>query len=113
LEHEVCTDNGPRLIDTLASPTRSQEDQYVSQEEHALISRLLGSAIARLDRRERFVLQASLMCDDDETLSLAEIGRRLVVSRERTRQLSSRALRKIRRQLVSGLGTAELESLSA
>jgi DNA-directed RNA polymerase sigma subunit (sigma70/sigma32) len=36
------------------------------------------------------------MADDDEELSLAEIGRRLGVSRERARQLESRAKRKLR-----------------
>jgi RNA polymerase sigma-32 factor len=35
----------------------------------------------------------------DEELSLAELGRRLGVSRERARQLEARAKRKLRREL--------------
>ena len=52
------------------------------------------------------------MCDNDESLSLAEIGRRLGVSRERTRQLELRAIEKLRRHVLSKLDLGDLDSCS-
>jgi DNA-directed RNA polymerase sigma subunit (sigma70/sigma32) len=40
------------------------------------------------------------MADSEEAMSLAEIGRRLGVSRERARQLEARAKRKLRTRIV-------------
>ncbi len=42
-----------------------------------------------------------MMADEEDELSLAEIGRRLGVSRERARQLESRVKKKLRAQLTS------------
>jgi RNA polymerase sigma-32 factor len=55
--------------------------------------------MAELDPRERYIVEARILADDPEELSLAEIGRRLGVSRERARQLEVRAKEKLRRRL--------------
>jgi len=52
-----------------------------------------------LDERERYIAENRLMADHEEELSLAEIGRRLGVSRERARQLEVRTKRKLRRRI--------------
>jgi DNA-binding CsgD family transcriptional regulator len=54
-------------------------------------------AMRALDPRERYIVEQRMMADDE--LSLAEIGRRLGVSRERARQLEARAKKKLRRTL--------------
>ena len=58
----------------------------------------LGDALEQLDQRERYIVEQRIM--GDEELSLAELGRRLGVSRERARQLEARAKRKLRRRLA-------------
>jgi DNA-directed RNA polymerase sigma subunit (sigma70/sigma32) len=56
-------------------------------------------AITELDERERYIVENRLMADPEDELSLAELGRRLGVSRERARQLEARAKKKLKGRL--------------
>lgn len=84
------------LLDTLAAPNCNQEHAYASQENNANMRDLVRSAMRSLDPRERFVVESRLMTDAEETMTLAEVGRRLGVTRERARQLEVRAVHKLR-----------------
>ena len=53
-------------------------------------------AMARLNDREREVLRLRYGLGLDRELTLAEIGRRLSISRERVRQIEARAVAKMR-----------------
>ena len=71
----------------------------------------MREAVEKLDPRERFIVEVRMMADGQDELSLAEIGRRLGVSRERARQLEARAKQKIRRHLETC--ASELASVAA
>lgn len=58
--------------------------------------RALEAVDAALDERQRTVLASRYGLDGDAPLSLAEVGRRLHLSRERVRQLEKEALRRLR-----------------
>ena len=60
-------------------------------------SRALGDALAELPARERKVLELRFGLDDDQPKTLREIGEVMGLSRERVRQIESRALNKLRR----------------
>lgn len=64
----------------------------------------LADALPTLDPRERFIAEVRLLSDGEEELSLAEIGRRLGVSRERARQLETRARKKLETALSARHG---------
>jgi RNA polymerase sigma-32 factor len=82
-------------------------DDSFNPEEHAARSRweddlpaAVHDALDVLDPRERFIAEARLMASPEDELTLAEVGRRLNVTRERARQLEVRTKAKLRKQLV-------------
>jgi RNA polymerase sigma-32 factor len=93
------------LLDTLVAPGDDQEHELSALEDRAEIERVVADAVSQLDARERFIVEHRLMAHGDDELSLAEIGRRLGVSRERARQLESRAKRKLKSRIEALTGT--------
>jgi RNA polymerase sigma-32 factor len=99
LDAKVFDDGAATVLDTLPSGGVSQEEAYLGQERTTAISACVREAVEKLDPRERFIVEVRMMADGQDELSLAEIGRRLGVSRERARQLEARAKQKIKRYL--------------
>ena len=99
LDGKVYEDAGTTLVDTLVSPDPNQEQRLVADRSRQFVTHAVREAIGVLDDRERYIVQNRLMADPETQLSLAEIGRRLGVSRERARQIESRAKKKLRNRL--------------
>ena len=74
-----------------------QDEELAQAEEGALVSRRVAEAMARLDPRERHIVEARIMGEGKETLR--DLGQHFGFSRERARQLEIRALEKLRREL--------------
>jgi RNA polymerase sigma-32 factor len=102
LDSKVFDDALTTVVDTMQSHDESQEESLSGRQIRDRLSAAVSDALESLDTRERFIVEKRLMADLDDELSLAEIGRRLGVSRERARQLEARAKRKLRVQ-ISGL----------
>ena len=100
LDAKVFDDGSVAMLDTLESDAPSQEDTVAKRQSEDRIKDSLRDALSELDPRERFIVEVRMMADVDDALSLAEIGRRLGVSRERARQLEARAKRKLRDRLA-------------
>lgn len=111
LDAKVYDDGASTVLDTLSGGGPTQEDQFLSHERSTAVHACLRDAIAKLDVRERFIVEFRMMADRPDELSLAEIGRRLGVSRERARQLESRAKQKLRRHIEAVAG--ELARIAA
>lgn len=99
LDVKVFDDGGATVVDTLPSLLPSQEDAFLRKERANEIEASVRDAIEELDPRERYIVEARMLADHPDELSLAEIGRRLGVSRERARQLEVRAKMKLKRRL--------------
>lgn len=97
LDASVFDDSETTLLDTLVQDDDSQEQLLASAEREHELGEALGDALDGLDRRERFIVEKRMM--SDEEMSLADIGRKLGVSRERARQLEARAKKKLRERL--------------
>jgi RNA polymerase sigma-32 factor len=118
LDARVFDDAVTTVVETLAATTEDQEASFSTSQESVNAREVVQVAIQGLDHRERYIVEHRLMADADDELSLAEIGRRLGVSRERARQLESRAKRKLKRRIVelsesSGNGVVEYDSEAA
>jgi RNA polymerase sigma-32 factor len=116
LDSKVFHDSSTTLLDTLESREQDQEESFASTEVHDRMLHAIRRAVSTLDSRERFIVESRLMAHGDDELSLAEIGRRLGVSRERARQLEERAKRKLRARISEILaeeGTDESDLVSA
>lgn len=91
-------DGTPSLAERLPAQD-DQEQMLASVQARAMLEGVIRTALGKLDDRERFIVEHRLMADREEELSLAEMGRRLGVSRERARQLEERAKKKLRGQI--------------
>lgn len=112
LDTKVYDDSATTLADTLVSGDVSQEDALGATELGNHLHDAVRNALTALDKRERFIVEKRLMADAEEELSLAEIGRRLGVSRERARQLEARAKRKLKTRIAE-LSTVQHDLLTA
>lgn len=107
LDAPLFDGEGQTLVDVFASPAHDQEIGLGEQQSESQLRRLVGGALGRLDPREHFIVTQRVMADREDELTLAEIGRRLGVSRERARQLEVRAKRKLKEVLCAdGLSLA-------
>ncbi len=112
LDAKVYDDSATTLADTLVAGDASQEELVGSSEVGDHLRDAVRDAVAALDKRERYIVEKRLMADAEDELSLAEIGRRLGVSRERARQLEARAKRKLKSRIAE-LSAARKDWLSA
>ena len=96
-----------RLSELFESTSLNAEERALSTEADRHLSVVISSALSTLDVRERYVVERRLMAHREEQLSLAEIGRRFRVSRERARQIEARAMRKLKVVLSRSAAGAE------
>ena len=93
LEMKIGEDDGAELGDVLRDRTvRSPEDTALDSD----LSNEVERALAPLSDREKEVLRLRYGLGADREYTLEEIGKRLSVTRERVRQIESRALQKLR-----------------
>lgn len=94
--HDDARDTlGASLQDT--APLMDEQMDRTRTDER--IAAVLKQAMRELDPRERYIVEQRMLADNDEEASLASLGRELGVSRERARQLETRAKQKLRKHL--------------
>jgi RNA polymerase nonessential primary-like sigma factor len=92
LDAKVGKEKDTELGDLLETAEASPEDLLVRES----LQRELQQLLADLSSRERDVIRLRFGLNDGVPSSLAEIGRTLDLSRERVRQIESKALQKLR-----------------
>jgi RNA polymerase nonessential primary-like sigma factor len=108
LEIKVGKEKDTELGDLLETEETSPEDVLMREALH----RDLQNLLADLTSRERDVISLRFGMEDGHPYSLAEIGRALDLSRERVRQIESKALQKLRQPKRRNRVRDYLEALS-
>lgn len=94
LNTPVYTDGYAEKQDFLSNDV-SIEDSVADKQESDLRLRLLAQAMDKLNDRERIIVRARRLRDDPTTLD--SLGEQLGISRERVRQIETRAIEKMTR----------------
>jgi len=92
-------DNGREQIDMLESPEPLPDEQVSGMIDGERRHRWLYQALAFLNRREERIIRARRLAE--ESLTLEELGSELGISKERVRQIESRAMEKLRTALAT------------
>ena len=98
LESSVVADAGSRSPVEAADPYPTPDTVLETDDER----RRLLERLAVLDSREREILMLRYGLEDDEPLTLTEIGRRLGITREWVRRIELRAVRKLGGEELQG-----------
>jgi RNA polymerase sigma-32 factor len=106
LDVKVAEDGETTALDLLACDRSTPEETAALVERDELVQATVRRVWKVLDERERAVLQHRLMADDDD-VTLADLGSRFRLSRERLRQIEVRVKDRLRRALdVAGADVA-------
>ena len=95
LDRQITDDGGTELLDLVADTNVAAPDQVVL---HGQLQRDVDGLLEVLDSREAAVVAYRFGLIDGREHTLAEIGNRMALSRERIRQLERHALVKLREQ---------------
>jgi RNA polymerase primary sigma factor len=93
MEAPVAGTDSFTIEDSLADQRVEDPTEGIDQD---VLQEALGRVLCRLPDREREILEWRFGLRDDEELTLAAIGKRMGISRERVRQLEKRALTQLR-----------------
>jgi RNA polymerase sigma-32 factor len=97
LDAPMGDDGSYTQVDFLVGDAPSQDHELAAAQEHTMVQGRIGQALARLDKRERYIIEQRVMSDAPVTLK--ELGDHFGCSRERARQLEIRAKEKLKREL--------------
>lgn len=93
------TPTGRELGDLIADPSAGPDEIVGERSRVEAIERCVNEAIGGLCERERMVVSGRRLRDQDDRLTLGDIGATLGLSKERVRQIENGALRKIAARL--------------
>ncbi len=100
--------DAPRSSTCLPDEAESQEQRASQAEMSHLVREAVANLWPRLDDRERQIVHERLLPeDDDSAASLAQLGRRMGVTRERVRQIEVALKAKLRCEFQHALGRAD------
>lgn len=99
LDQPLSHNSNSSFIDLQQSETVSPEEYIISQEDTERLKNHIDEILPQLNEKENYILQNRLLADEPKTLQ--EIGDRYSITRERTRQLEARVIKKLKEKFLS------------
>jgi RNA polymerase sigma-32 factor len=93
-------DNDGEWQDLLADPSDNQEVRLVEAQEQGRRHGLLEAALMKLNAREQAIIRERRLKDEPATLE--DLSKTYNISRERVRQIESRAMEKLQKEMAEG-----------
>jgi RNA polymerase sigma-32 factor len=103
LDAPLVADGTTTFLDTLGGDAE-QEERVAAAELSSQVQGVIAALRPTLDRRESLILDERLLAEDGDEITLASLGTRLGVTRERVRQLEVGVKAKLRNALVRAMG---------
>ncbi len=100
----ASTDGETTMLDAMPSPDMNQEMFLLESQEAQQRHDALGTAMTKLNERERDIFTARRLTEDPQTLE--ELSQKYGISRERVRQIENAAFEKVRTAMMAGLPVA-------
>src|SRR5512140_1265950 len=97
LDAPMGEDGGSSHVDFVQDGADLPDAEIADQEERHIVQERVLEALARLDPRERYIIEQRIM--NDKPMTLKELGEHFGFSRERARQLEIRAKAKLEAEL--------------
>ncbi|HYS80752.1 MAG TPA: RNA polymerase factor sigma-32 [Anaeromyxobacteraceae bacterium] len=97
LDAPLSDDSGRSHVDFLRGNDLAQDHELSNHQEQAMVQGVVGAALAKLDARERYIIEQRVM--SDKPMTLKDLGEHFGFSRERARQLEIRAQKKLKVEL--------------
>jgi RNA polymerase sigma-32 factor len=97
LDAPMGDDGGYSHVDFVVGAGAGQDEELSGVQEQTMVHVRIGDALARLDQRERYIIEMRVM--NDKPMTLKELGEHFGFSRERARQLEIRAKEKLKQEL--------------
>lgn len=99
LNRTIAGDSEDEFIDLIADSAASQEEALSDSQEYGQKQKLLASAMAKLNDRERAILVSRKL--QEEPATLEELSQKHGISKERVRQIEVKAMEKIQKEMVA------------
>jgi RNA polymerase sigma-32 factor len=97
LDAPMGDDGGYSHVDFVVGKDAMQDDELSDAQEQQIVADKVTEALARLDQRERYIIEMRVM--SERPMTLKELGEHFGFSRERARQLEIRAKEKLKGEL--------------
>jgi RNA polymerase sigma-32 factor len=94
LDQPIGEDQDGTLLDVLPAQDRPADEQIADNQLRVLFRKKLAEFITRLDEREEDILRNRIL--SDTPLTLEDMGAKYGITKERTRQLEARIIKRLR-----------------